>query len=140
MSDSDIIYCADGIGWYQGRIVLVERLSKVPGLALVGGKQEFGETLTATIRREFWEETGFDFLPNEVFRTYAEPGRDPRGAYVSTVFWGIASGTPKNEDGKTRVVLLDIAEFAAVKERFVFDHGKILEDYIKYCLGLRHTE
>ena len=133
--EEKIIYCADAICLLEGKIVLVERLGSVKGLALPGGKQDPGESLTATIIREFKEETGLEFVPDIVFGTYAEPERDPRGKYVSTVFVGKAmwetSGSIRNEPGKTRVILLDPKEFSARRNEFAFDHGDILAWFLE---------
>ena len=63
-----------------------------------------------------------------VVGTYAEPGRDPRGEYVSTVFIGIASGIVSDEEGKTEVRLLDEEEM--LDSEFIIDHGKMLRDYL----------
>ncbi len=131
-SDSKIIYCADAIAKYGDFIVVVERLGKVKGWALPGGKQDSGETLTQTAKREFMEETGLDLDIEGVLATRAEDGRDPRGKYVSTVFIGKASGAPRDEPGKTRVIFLDPLKFQEHKHLFIFDHVGILEEYFSY--------
>jgi 8-oxo-dGTP diphosphatase len=125
------IICADAIARYGSKIVIVERLSSVPGLALPGGKQDPDETLSKTAIREFTEETGLSLSLLEVLGTYAEEGRDPRGNFISTVFTGIAAGIPKDETRKTCVIFLDKEEILAEKERFVFDHFQVLSDYFK---------
>ncbi len=130
MNNSEkIIYCADVIARYGNRIVIVERLSKVPGLALPGGKQGPGETLSQTAKREMKEEVGLDLIIEEVLGTRAEKGRDPRGHYVSTIFLGTARGTPRDEPGKTKVLFLDPKDFQKERSRFVFDHADILAEY-----------
>ncbi len=130
--DSDIIYCADAIAIHArtGKHILVERLGKVKGLALSGGKQDPGELLSRTVTREFFEETGMVFVPSTVLGTFAKSGRDPRGRYVSTVFIGIAIGEPKDEAGKTIVHLYDPATFEATRHLFVFDHADIFARYL----------
>lgn len=128
-----IVYCADVIARLNepsGPFVLVERLSSQKGIALPGGKQEPGETLSDTACREFFEETGLTLTITEVLTTEAEEGRDPRGRYVSTVFLGYAEGTVRDEPGKTRVLLLTQQEVFEREREFVFDHFKILSDYL----------
>jgi ADP-ribose pyrophosphatase YjhB (NUDIX family) len=126
-----IIYCADAIVIHMGMIVVIERLGSVKGLALPGGKQESEEVLTKTIKREIMEETNLDFSYHAVLGTYAEEGRDPRGRYVSTVFIGFSTGgVIKGEPGKTNVLLMDPNTFPYLKDKFIFDHGKIIEDYL----------
>jgi 8-oxo-dGTP diphosphatase len=124
------IICADVIAKYQGKIVLVQRFTHPAGLALPGGKQDPGEFLSKTARREFFEETGLTLEIDGVLKTFAEKNRDPRGRYISTIFTGKASGLPKDEPGKTKVIFLEIEKFSGIKEKFIFDHREILEDYL----------
>jgi 8-oxo-dGTP diphosphatase len=63
--------------------------------ALPGGHGEPGESLEETAPRELEEETHprQNGQPIDIrlkqFRTFSKPGRDPRGWYVTTVFWGV---------------------------------------------------
>lgn len=128
-----IIYCADIIAHWNGlpnEFVVIERLSSVRGLAFPGGKQELGETLSETAERELTEETGLAFTPISVLGTYAADGRDPRGRYVSTTFVGNATGTTRNEDGKTRTIILTKDQILERKDEFAFDHFKMFTDYL----------
>lgn len=128
---SEIIYCADVIARHAptGTLVLVERLGSMKGLAFPGGKHERGELLSETARREFFEETGLSLVIHGVLATCAQPGRDARGHYVSTVFLGEASGMPRDEEHKTRVLLLTEEEALARKNDFAFDHFDLLVQY-----------
>ena len=124
-----IIICADIIAYYGGQLVLIERLGAKSGIALPGGKQERAENLSSAAIREFREETGLVLKIENVLGTYAEKNRDPRGRFISTVFIGTASGIPKDESGKTHVIMMDQQEILARQEMFLFDHFKILMDY-----------
>jgi 8-oxo-dGTP diphosphatase len=128
MNRSPII-CADVIAHYGSKIAVVRRLGSVLGLSLPGGKQESGETLSKTIEREMKEETGLSLSITGVLGTYAEPCRDPRGNYISTVFTAVAYGDPRDEPGKTQVLFLDEREIQLRESQFVFDHFKILKQY-----------
>ena len=130
--NAGVIICADVIARYGSSIVIIERLGRVPGLALPGGKQDPGETLSMTAERELFEETGLRFIVDGVLGTYAEPERDPRGHYISTVFTGVAWGELQAEPGKTRIVLMDESEIYSDEGRFVFDHFQILEEYLEF--------
>ena len=132
MSQEKIIYCADAIALYEDtkKLVIIERLGNIPGLALPGGKQESGETLSYTVVREMLEETGLSFEYSDVLGAYGEPGRDPRGKYISVVFIGTARGVVRDESAKTRVHLFGLDELGVMLDRFVFDHGKILSDFM----------
>ena len=125
-----IIICADVIAEYRKKIVLIKRLNNPAGFALPGGKQDYGEFLSDTARREFLEETGMILEIDGVLSTFAEANRDPRGRYVSTVFTGRATGVPKDESGKTKVVFLEIEELPGIKDQFIFDHREVLDSYL----------
>lgn len=125
-----IIRCADAIVLLGETLVVVERLSSLPGLALPGGKIDQDETADEAVIREVSEETGLVFVPQEVVGVYDAPGRDPRGRYASTVFRGVAHGTVSEESGKTRVRLLPLSEFEERAHEFVADHASIIRDFL----------
>ncbi|HLP80022.1 MAG TPA: NUDIX domain-containing protein [Acidobacteriota bacterium] len=134
---------ADGIGIYNKEgveyLVCIERFTEPTGIALVGGKREFKrnpaageedfESSTECILREFTEESGLTFVIERLLGRYDKPGRDPRGERISDVFVGRATGTPRNEPGKTRVLLIDPQKIHEYQHDFVFDHYKILCDW-----------
>jgi 8-oxo-dGTP diphosphatase len=130
--NNQIESCADIIAFLDNKLVVIERLTEPQGLALVGGRLDLGESLEQCAVREFKEETGLNLKLEGQFKTYSDPKRDPRGQKVSTVFLGNAKGKIKNESGKTIVRLVDLKNFNKFKKYFVFDHGKILKDYLNY--------
>ncbi|GEM_PF-1946843 len=135
-------YCADAIALYDGKIVLVERLNFPQGYALPGGRRDplqkidskkifqesDFETPEVCAIREFFEETGLTLIIRGVLGVYDAPNRDPRGPKTSTVVYGTASGILRDEIGKTRVFFMDPFDMEKNKEKFVFDHYKILCD------------
>ena len=138
--DTKIECCADVISFLNGKLVVVERLSEPKGLALVGGRLDPDESLEQCAIREFKEETGLDLKIDFQFRTYSDPNRDPRGQKVSTVFVGKATGNIRNEDGKTIVKLVDLKDFNKFKNKFVFDHTIILQDFLDHTNKFKNNK
>ncbi|WP_223884489.1 NUDIX hydrolase [Micromonospora craniellae] len=92
--DLTILTIRDG----QLAVLLIER-GKPPfegQLALPGGFVRSGEDLHDTAVRELSEETGLEgrSLHLEQVRTYATPGRDPRGPIASVAYLAIAPDLP----------------------------------------------
>ncbi len=133
-------YCADAIALYHGKLVLVERLNTPTGLALPGGRRD---TIHGTLEdvascaiREFQEETGLVLVIHGQLGVYDAPDRDPRGPKISTVVYGVAYGTIRDELYKTKVFLLDLEQLDAYKEQFAFDHYTVIKDW----LGQKYQE
>lgn len=125
--------CADIIAKHEnGKYAFIERLTFPRGLALIGGKQE-DEMLSQTAIREGFEESGLCMVIEAVLGTYADVNRDPRGHSISTVFICRARGKSKDEHEKTKVIFLTKEEVLEMKNRFVFDHFQILQDYFRLC-------
>jgi 8-oxo-dGTP diphosphatase len=114
------------------RIVLIRRRNPPHGWALPGGFVEYGESLEAAAVREAKEETGLDIELIRQLHTYSDPGRDPRGHTVSTVFIARARGTPRAGDdaGDVQTVSLTGIPFP-----LAFDHERILADYLALRQG-----
>lgn len=117
----DVIIELEGQG-----IILIRRRNAPYGWALPGGFVEYGESLEDAARREAREETALEVALLRQLHTYSEPGRDPRGHTVSTVFVARASGRPEaRDDAKT----VGVFSRETLPAEIAFDHRAILEDY-----------
>ena len=112
----------------SGGIVLIERKNPPPGWALPGGFVDVGESVAAAAVREAREETSLEVTLVEQFFAYSDPKRDPRGATVSVVVIGQATGTPRAEDDAKNIGIYALDKLP----QLAFDHGQILEDYRRY--------
>jgi len=111
-----------------GGIVLIERKNPPEGWALPGGFVDVGESVAAAAVREAREETSLEVTLVEQFFAYSDPKRGPRGATVSVVFIGQATGTPRAEDDAKNIGIYALDKLP----QLAFDHGQILEDYRRY--------
>lgn len=106
-------------------IVLIKRKNPPYGWALPGGFVDYGESYETAAVREAEEETGLIVENLKQFRTYSDPGRDPRQHTASTIFIAQADGQPIAGD--------DAAEAKLFTEKnlpeLAFDHGRIVGDY-----------
>lgn len=110
-------------------IVLIERLNEPHGLALPGGFVDIGESVENALVREMKEETSLDVKISRLQNIYSEPSRDPRFHTVSAVYICKAKGTPKACDDAKEVFVYKLDEIPLNK--LVFDHKKIVEEYLK---------
>jgi 8-oxo-dGTP diphosphatase len=113
--------------------VLLIRRGKPPfpgQWALPGGFVCEGEDLDAAAVRELAEETGvqFDRVHLEQVRTYATPGRDPRGRIASVSYLAIAPDLPAPVAG-TDATAAGWVPFP-IPMALAFDHDAILRDGI----------
>ncbi|WP_345989400.1 NUDIX hydrolase [Sulfurimonas sp. HSL1-2] len=133
VSVDGIVELFDAKGSFFG-IVLIERKNPPHGWALPGGFVDIGETVEQAVRREMKEEISLDVRVERLLGIYSDPSRDSRFHTVSAVFVCRATGFPIAADDakKLRVVTPE----DAVKTPLVFDHRRILDDYIsgKQCV------
>ncbi len=117
---------------YEGKkfkgLVLIERKNPPYGLAIPGGFVEYGEIPENAILREIEEETGLRAKIKGFLNFYGSPERDPRIHTVSLVFILETKELPEvgSDAKKTFVFKQEEIPF----EKLVFDHSKILRDYI----------
>lgn len=100
--------------------------------ALPGGHVDAGEDTAVAAARELLEETELEAPALELVGAYAEPGRDPRGRYVTFAYTATLTGRPPAPvagDDATEARWWSVAELtpAAV----AFDHFRILTDALR---------
>lgn len=104
-------------------------------LALPGGFVEAREDLETAAVRELGEETGIDGhrLHLEQVRTYAAPGRDPRGRVASVSYLAIAPDLPVPTAGTDAAAARweAVAPSAPAPRQLAFDHDQILRDALE---------
>jgi myo-inositol-1(or 4)-monophosphatase len=114
---------------YRDKIVLIYRKNYPEGWALPGGFVDYGETLEEAAIREAKEETNLDIELLYLLGCYSDPKRDPRFHTITTVFVARGSGEPRAQDDAKDLALFNIKDIPW--KELVFDHGKILKDYLK---------
>jgi 8-oxo-dGTP diphosphatase len=100
--------------------------------ALPGGFIGEQETLKQSAARELREETGIRGIELNEFRTYGDPGRDPRGRTITIAYIALA-GKGKRIRPRAGDDAADVAWFRVSRlPLLAFDHLKILTDSIEH--------
>ncbi|WP_457562637.1 NUDIX domain-containing protein [Caminibacter pacificus] len=110
-------------------IVLIKRKNPPLGYALPGGFVDYGEKVETALIREMKEETNLDVKIEKILGVYSDPNRDPRMHTASIVFVCHAFDYPKAGDDAKETFVVKLEDIPW--DELVFDHKKILEDFIK---------
>jgi 8-oxo-dGTP diphosphatase len=110
-------------------IVLIQRKNEPLGLALPGGFVDVGESVETAVVREMKEEISLDVKITKLLGVYSDPSRDPRFHTASAVYICKAHGEPLGADDAKEASLYKLD--AIPLEELVFDHRKIVEDYLR---------
>jgi 8-oxo-dGTP diphosphatase len=110
-------------------IVLIERKNPPHGWAIPGGFVDIGETVESAVVREMKEETSLDVTIERLLGVYSDPARDPRFHTISVVYICKAYGEPRAEDDAKALEVIPKEKLNALS--LVFDHKKIIGDYLK---------
>ena len=110
-------------------IVLIKRKNPPLGFALPGGFVDYGERVEEALKREMKEETNLNVKIEKLQGIYSDPNRDPRLHTSSAVFVCKANELPKAGDDAKETFVFKLEEIPW--DKLVFDHKKILEDFIK---------
>ncbi len=117
----------------RGALLLIQR--KFPPFAgqwaLPGGLVDEGETVESAVIRELGEETHFSRLWAEgdqlkLLRLYSDPGRDPRGSYISAAFYGMVPVNPNIAAGDDAASAQWVQDWQRLE--LAFDHSRIVRD------------
>ncbi len=119
----------DGIVLMGEKVVLIKR-GRAPfqGMyALPGGIVEYGESTEFAVTREVEEETGLKTEILQLAGVYSDPGRDPRGHFVTVVYQLHAvGGELRSGDDASEIFLCKIDEIPML----AFEHQHILRDFL----------
>ncbi|MDH3310003.1 MAG: NUDIX hydrolase [Gammaproteobacteria bacterium] len=108
-------------------IVLIRRKNPPHGWALPGGFVDIGESLEQAAVREAGEETTLRVRLKLLLGCYSDPTRDPRHHTASVVYVAEAEGEPRAQDDAAGVAIFSPE---ALPSPLVFDHARILSDYL----------
>jgi 8-oxo-dGTP diphosphatase len=110
-------------------VVLIRRKNPPHGWALPGGFVDVGEAAEHAAVREAEEETALRVTLKMLLGCYSDPTRDPRGHTASVVYVAEAEGEPRAQDDAAGVAIFSPE---ALPAPLVFDHARILRDYLAW--------
>ena len=123
----------------QLHVLLIERADRTHrGMwALPGGFKKPDETLDEAARRELLEETSVS-APGHLaqFRSYGDPGRDPRGNVVTVAY--LAAVTPLDSrtvaggGDASRAAVVAVDDVIHGRRTLAFDHARIVRDAVDH--------
>jgi 8-oxo-dGTP diphosphatase len=119
-------------GLFKG-IVLIERGKAPFGMAIPGGKVEYGETVENAIRREMKEEVNLDLNDLRQFHVYSDPKRDFRHHSVEVAHIAKAYKNPKAGDDAAKAFIVKLEDIPW--SELAFDHALVLRDYLEWKNG-----
>jgi len=99
--------------------------------ALPGGHLNPGEDAAAAALRETREETGLNIVTGVLpFAVHGQPGRDPRGRYVTFAYTMLLTGTPapRAGDDAARAEWLPLEQVTAGRYPLAFDHAQLISE------------
>lgn len=112
----------------EGRVLVMERGTEPfrGTWVLPGGLVDPGETVEQACIREVREELGLEVKLTGLIGIYSEPGRDPRGSFVSIAYRAeVVNGIPTVTSEARAHRWLEPDE----KVPLGFDHARILADH-----------
>ena len=136
LSTDGIIKIYDNNENFKG-IVLIQRLNKPHGIALPGGFVDIGESVENALKREMKEEVSLDVTIESLLGIYSEPNRDPRFHTATAVYICKAYGNPISGDDAKEVYVYELNNIPY--KELVFDHEKIIKDFLKIRLNEKIT-
>ncbi len=120
-------------GTFKG-IVLIERGKTPFGMAIPGGHVEYGEKVDYTAQREMREECNLELKDLRQFKVYSSPDRDPRKHTIDVIHIArVDDMMPKAGDDAAKAFVYSLDQIPW--DKLVFDHAKILKDYLAYRNG-----
>lgn len=114
-------------------IVLIERGKAPFGMAIPGGKVEYGETVENAVRREMMEEVHLDLSDLKQFHVYSDPSRDFRHHSVEVAHVAKAYQLPNAGDDAAKAFVVKLEDIPW--RELAFDHAQVLKDYIEWRNG-----